>query len=83
MRLNLNLDRSYDSLKLFRTYIGGSKKKELRTFWDAQGYAKDEIQGRLTPSQMLSLRAKRSNLETGNLLKSKQIASSLRSSQRL
>jgi hypothetical protein len=36
MKLNLNLDRSYDSLKLFRTYIGGSKKKELQLFQDTQ-----------------------------------------------
>lgn len=35
--------RNYDSLKLRRTYIGGSKTEELKIFLNAQGIKSDEI----------------------------------------
>jgi hypothetical protein len=40
---NINIERDYTHLKLLRTYIGGSKKEELRIFLDAQGIKKGII----------------------------------------
>jgi hypothetical protein len=38
----MDINRNYEKLKLLRTYIGGSKKKELRIFLKSQGINEGE-----------------------------------------
>jgi hypothetical protein len=39
----MDINRNYEKLKLVRTYIGGSKKKELQIFLKSQGINDDEV----------------------------------------
>lgn len=39
----MDINRNYEKLKLLRTYIGGSKKKELQIFLKSQGINEGEV----------------------------------------
>lgn len=39
----MDINRNYEKLKMLRTYIGGSKKKELQVFLKSQGMSEGEV----------------------------------------